>query len=532
MAATEIKLTVEELEILQKGLVDTAVFSQAMFPQIFFKKFNSFHKQIIDVFDAVDEHGLPKYRKIVIAAPRGLGKTNLGVTGLVAKCILYALAEYFIYISASSDISIERTENLKRELLRSKAVRKWFGSIKADSMDEMEDTFAKESYIAKLPFHDDEDYIGTKVFPRGVGQQIRSTGFGKARPDLIIGDDIDDASKHTTELAREQIRKWWFGTVMGSVSRYDKNWRIIYIGTMTSEDCLLSKLCELPGWKSVKISACDDDYQTLDPNYMDQEEMDEMVDEYRSVGALDVFHREYMNQKGDEKTKPFNAEHFKVYDEAEIRLNLMPGIENVVLVDPARTSNMASAHTAIVGVGLDRARKWIYVRDVIDDKLHPDEIYAKSIEMAKRIGARTIACEVTGLMDFISVPFAQAIEQAGGGMQFHDLHATSGQAGGAKGERKIRRISTALGSYYRRGQIFHARHCNQALEAQLLAFPFCQRFDIIDALSYVVQFIGDVDFAFQRPQGGGEDAEWNRQLRESEAPLERPEWGVQQCLHA
>ena len=502
-----------------------------MFPKIFFEKFNSFHRQIIDVFDAVDEHGRPKYRKIVIAAPRGLGKTNLGVTGLVAKCILYALSEYFVYISASSDIAIERTENLKRELLRSKAVRKWFGSIKADSIDEMDESFSKESYIAKLPFHDDENYIGTKVFPRGAEQKIRSTGFGSARPDLIIGDDIDDASAHTSEEARTRIRKWWFGTVMGLVSRYDKNWRIIYIGTMTSEDCLLSKLIELPSWKSVVISACDDDLQTLDPDYMDQDEMDEMVAEYRAVGAFDVFCREYMNKKGDDKTKPFNKEHFKIYDEADIRLNMMSGIENVILVDPARSSNMASAHTAIVGVGLDRARKWVYVRDVIDEKMHPDVIYERSIDMAKRLGARTIACEVTGLADFISVPFAQAIEQAGGGIQFHDLHATGGQSGGNKGEQKLRRISTSLSSYYRRGQMFHARHCNQALEEQLLAFPFCRRFDIIDALSYVVQFIGDVDFSFQRPHGGGDDEEWKRQMRESETPLVREEWGIQQCLH-
>jgi hypothetical protein len=80
-------------------------------------------------------------------------------------------------------------------------------------------------------------------------------------------------------------------------------------------------------------------------------------------------------------------------------------------MDPARTTESSSAKTAIVGVGINSKTGAIYVRDVINDRLHPDEQLDEAFAMCNRLNSHVLGVEVTGLNEFITYPIKNAIIQ-------------------------------------------------------------------------------------------------------------------------
>jgi len=184
---------------------------------------------------------------------------------------------------------------------------------------------------------------------------------------------------------------------------------------------------------------------------------------------------------------------FRYYEEGEKSLNANPDVVNAILVDPARTTKMSSADSAIVGVGVDIETNEIYVRDVVSDKFHPDELYDEIFDMARRLEARHVGLEVTGLHEYITYPFLNEVRRRAADIELVDLHAR----GGRNEEGKKERVKSLV-SFYRRGLVYHNEAVCGGLEMQLLAFPKPQKWDIMDALGYLPGLL-DSGEVFMRP---------------------------------
>jgi hypothetical protein len=154
-------------------------------------------------------------------------------------------------------------------------------------------------------------------------------------------------------------------------------------------------------------------------------------------------------------------------------------LNNFVIVDPAKTVKLHSADSAIVGIGLSKELPGIFVRDIVSGKLYPDELYKESLAMCERLSATVLAVEVTGLNEFITQPFENAIRRAGTMVRFLSL-----QAKGKKEERIAQ-----LAPYYRQGLIYHNKRVCTKLETQLLSFPRSKLLDVMDALAYVIELM-------------------------------------------
>ena len=109
-------------------------------------------------------------------------------------------------------------------------------------------------------------------------------------------------------------------------------------------------------------------------------------------------------------------------------------------------------------------------------KFYPDEVIDESLAMCTRLGSRILGVEVTGLNDWILYPFKNAVAEKHLNIEIVELKAGT--------QKKEERDAAALAPLYRRGQIFHNKSVTAKLEAQLLSFPRCQRFDCIDAAAY------------------------------------------------
>lgn len=442
-------------------------------PEHFDRRFTERHRQLFSILDNPE-----RPQKILVIAHRGFGKTTIFNFGIPSQSIVFAKDKFIIPLSASATHCIQQSENLKRELQSEAAIKKVIGDVKTD-------TFSKECWVTGN---------GTMIMPRGSGQQVRGQKFGKTRPSLLICDDMETTEMVMNEERRAMFKMWFFSDLLNSIDRAKKNWRIIVVGTILHQDALLQHLREDPTWTTVEFPLCDENLNSYWPDFMTTEEVKSLRDEYDAQGQLEVFYREYMNVANPPIDAVFQEEYFQRYSEGDggfERLN--ETAENVVIVDPAKTAKTHNDYTAIVGVAWQPDKKRIILRDVINEHLRPEAIYDKAFEMCKRINARVIGVEVTGLNEFVTQPFKNEMFRRGLGLEFVELKARSGTGEFTGREGGKRGRIAALAPYYRMGQVWHNRACCTGIESQLLAFPKARHDDISDAFAYIIELlhIGD-----------------------------------------
>jgi len=454
-------------EIMAQCYLSTEISSKILFGESFERPFAPITKP---VFEALDDDSK---QKVVIKAPRGWGKSTILNIGYAGKKGLFREKRFIVPISTTSTKAVMESENLKRELQTNSLIRKIFGDVKIGSADHLglDPAFSKEMWMI---------YGDVLVFPRGAGQQVRGVRWGKHRPDLIIVDDLEDAEAVNSEEQRTKLKQWFFADVLNSVDRSNPTWKVVYIDTLKHQDALLADLLADPTWHSVEIDLCDDALNSNWPEYMSNSAVKDLYDTFRCQGLLDVFAREYRGQPIAKEDAIFKEEYFKYYLESDADFTeKLPSYENIVIIDPAKTTKISSDYSAIVGVGVNVEIPRICVRDIVHEKLHPEQIYEQAFAMADRIGARTIGYEVTGLNEFITYPITTYMLRRG---KFYNLVELKAR------DKKENRIAM-LNPLYRLGYVWHNRNVTQVLESQLIAFPRSKKDDVMDALAYVVEML-------------------------------------------
>lgn len=501
--------------------VSTRMTAQAFFPERFYMPFSDkVHGKIFDLIDGPDN-------KVVIAAPRGWGKTSIVALALMARYILYDITGFICYINKSHDAASLQTENLRRELVTNRMIKHFFGNFRHRDAEksEFEETFSKKAWVA----------YNTLIWPRGAGQQVRGVLFKNDRPGLIVIDDLEDPEKVENPEIRKAWKRWLYADVIKAIPRLHKNWKIVYIDTLKHEDSLLQHLLDSPDWASIRLEACDDNFKSTAPNFMSDEDIMSEWNEHVNAGETDVFFRELRNLPISTKDSAFRTEYFHYYnvpndigkDENDLALfdsdvQSNTNIETVVILDPAKTVKIHSAESAIIGIGIDLTNARLYVRDAISEKMYPDEIYDALFGMALNLNARVLGIEDTSLNEFIRQPiknemFIRASKKKGRFYELIWLKARGGQ-GGEKG--KTLRVKELV-PYFRGGYIYFNKACAtiKKLESQLLMFPRSKLWDLMDCLAYIIEML-ELGERYFSPKSDPEDIESEYDELDYEEPVE------------
>ena len=484
----------KELNVLEDTLascmVSTELFSGTLMEERFSRSFSTLHKQI---FDLLDDDSI---QRVAIAAPRGFGKTTLSTIAYPAKNILFQQRKFILPVSATATSAVTQGENLKREILQNNEIKKIFGNLKSDN-------WSKDQWITSN---------GVMVLPRGAGQQVRGLLYDIHRPDLIIVDDLETSEGVQSEEQRAKLYDWFFSDLCNCVDRTSKNWKIVVIGTVLHEDALLVNLLDDPEWTSVRLEICDDELKSNWPDFISDEDVKAMHTGFKARGQLDVFYREYRNIPISTEDATFKQEYFKEYDEKDINKSELLG---VVIVDPAKTVKLHSADSAIVGWGVSRQSHAMYVRDVVSEKLYPDELYNEMFAMVTRLDARILAIEVTSLNEFIIQPIKNEMQKRGIFCILIELNARA---------KKADRIAQLV-PYYRQGYIYHNPTCCQKLESQLMSFPRSKLWDTMDAAAYIIEVMELEATYFEPPEMNDDDLEAEYTDLDNESQLDM-DWTV------
>ena len=489
--------------ILGQCSVSTRMTALTFFPDRFYMPFaEEVHGKIFDLLDGPDQ-------KVAIAAPRGYGKTSIVALALIARWILFHHTGFVVYINKSHDAASLQTENLRRELVTNKEIRAFFGNFKQRDPDkaEFDEVFSKKAWVA----------YNTLVWPRGAGQQVRGVLFKNDRPGLIVIDDLEDPELVQTEEYRDRQYQWLYADVIKAVPRigpHAKNWKIVYIDTLKHEASVLQKLLDSPEWASIRLEACDDNFKSTAPGFISDEDIIKEWEQHVAAGQTDVFFRELRNLPISTKDSAFRTEYFHYYnlppdrgkregdlDLIDMDVQQNQNIETVVILDPAKTVKIHSAESAIVGIGIDLASAKVYIRDVISEKMYPDEIYDAMFGMAQMLGAKVLGVEETSLNEFIKQPIKNEMFRRGSFFELIWLKAR----GGMKKEQRVKELVP----YYRGGYIYHNASCAgiKKLEQQLLMFPRSALWDVMDATAYLIEMLELGERYFSPPEYDTKDDE-------------------------
>ena len=506
----------EELKIiLSKCAISTRMTALTFFPERFYMPFaESIHGKIFNLIDGPEN-------KDAIAAPRGWGKTSIVALALMARHILFRLSDFIVYINKSHDAASLQTENLRRELVTNRYIKAFFGDIKSKDADKagFDEVFSKKAWVA----------YDTLVWPRGAGQQVRGVLFKNDRPGLIIVDDLEDPEKIQNDEIRKGWHEWLYADVIKAVPRIGpkaQTWKIVYIDTLKHEDSVLQKLLDSSEWKSVRLEACDDDFNPTAPDFMSKADIEKEWDQHVEAGQTDIFFRELRNLPISTKDSAFRTEYFHYYNlpidkplrendlkllDVEVQQNT--NIETVIILDPAKTVKIHSAESAIVGIGIDLASSKVFIRDVVSAKMYPDEIYDAMFGMAMMLGAKVLGIEETSLNEFIKQPIKNEMFRRG---TFYEIVWLKAR-GGMKKELRVKELVP----YYRGGYIYHNASCVgvKKLEQQLLMYPRSALWDLMDAEAYLIEML-ELGERYFSPKESNDDIEAEYKQIEYEKPME------------
>jgi len=500
--------------------VSTRMTAQTYFPERFYMPFaDKVHGEIFKLIDGPDN-------KVAIAAPRGWGKTSIVALALMARYIMFNHTGFICYINKSHDAASLQTENLRRELVTNRMIKHFFGNFRHRdaNKNEFDEVFSKKAWVA----------YNTLVWPRGAGQQVRGVLFKNDRPGLIVIDDLEDPEMIENPEYRRKQFEWLYADVVKAVPRIGKkarDYKIVYIDTLKHEDALIQKLLDSNEWKSVRLEACDDNFKSSAPEFMSDEDIQREWQEHVDSSQTDVFFRELRNLPISTKDAAFRKEYFHYYNVPEITshnetdLKLLDvqvqndqSIETVVILDPAKTVKIHSAESAIVGIGIDLTNARLYIRDVVSEKMYPDEIYDALFDMALRLDAKVIGIEETSLNEFIRQPIKNEMfkRAAGNKGSFYELVWLKAR-GGMKKELRVKELVP----YYRQGYIFHNKLCTNMnrLEQQLLMFPRSKLWDIMDCVAYIIEML-ELGERYFSPKENIVDIESEYDSLEYEKPLD------------
>lgn len=165
---------------------------------------------------------------VAIGAPRGHAKSTAISLCYTLASIMFRDSDYIWIISDTETQSIQFLQDIKTEILENEEMRALFQIRKIIKDNE------KDIIVSMGP-----DNHKFRVTAKSTGGSVRGGKWNNKRPNLIIGDDLENDEIVLNLDRREKFRQWVFGAVMPALSDHGK---IRIVGTILHFDSFLNRL--------------------------------------------------------------------------------------------------------------------------------------------------------------------------------------------------------------------------------------------------------------------------------------------------
>lgn len=416
-----------------------------------------------------DELHLTTSRYMEVMMPRGFSKTTL-FNAIIIFCICFKIVEYILYISETGPHAEQQLQNIKNELESNEGLTELFGDLAPDRND-----------VEKWTGKDIQTLTGVRVQALGRGGQVRGKNFQAKRPDLILGDDLEDEESVATDEQRKKVRNWFYGSVRPALPK--RRGRIFLLGTMLHSESLMMAVARDREWVTVRFGAMLDDGSALWPVMMTEAEWLKERETFKIQGLLSRFYMEYQSSiHVDPASRKFAPENWKV-----VPRERQDFVSVAVAIDPAISEKRGSDASVIAVAGMTRQGQ-IHVLDMwskvgANPREQVDNFFRLHfLHFADLHGVEAVAYQAA-LIHLLTEEMARKSQVYGNRAYFGVKPITHGQ-------RKVERIEGILVPRYASGYITHQRRF-QELESEALDWPNGKR-DHLDALAMAVSLLDPV----------------------------------------
>lgn len=295
-------------------------FGRTYFPEMMAEKTPDWHLELDELVECLYQDDNDKMG-LIVAAPRGHGKTARLSQLHTLHALLYGRERFIILISATDDNAKDALKPLKLALETNELLRADFGDLVGSSYFPAQ-TWNDNNLTLCWP--SDSVHKGVRserpgiektsaIIARGVESKLRGLRHGAFRPSLIILDDAESEENVTTEHQRSEILKWLYAEAAPMLD--PRHGKLIVVGTVLHFDSLLAKLLKREDVYHTRIyRALKEDGTPLWPDMFPLTKLEQI----RTERGSRYFAQEYMNNPAAEGERVFRPEWFRPYTSDEV----------------------------------------------------------------------------------------------------------------------------------------------------------------------------------------------------------------------
>lgn len=402
-------------------------------------------------------------RNLAIIAFRGSAKSTLVTMCYPIWAILGKQQKKFILIVCQTVAQAKQhMANLKRELEANALLKNDLGPFQ----EEQSEWCASSLVFSKH---------GARITAVSVEQSIRGLRHNQYRPEVIIGDDLEDLESTRTRESRDKTYEWFTNE---AIPAGDRDVRTIFVGNLLHEDSLLMRIkADMEQKKSGGVfkmyPLVDEDgniawlgkYPTLESIEMEKQK----------IGSDVAWLREYLLKIVRDDYQVIPTEWIHRYDELPDNSHL---VEVIIGIDLAISEKQTADKTAMIVVhvySMKNGMKACVLPHPINERLS----FPDTIEAIKRLHALHKDHAPTLLIEEVAYQKAVVQQLFNDGYDPQGIHPL--------GDKRSR--LTSISHLIKNGNIVFSRHGNEELIKQLTEFGKTRFDDLTDALTLVGQRI-------------------------------------------
>jgi predicted phage terminase large subunit-like protein len=213
-------------------------FAQTYFPHYVKHSPATVHDYLFDRFQEVVDNKIGDHD--AVAAPRGHAKSTIITQIGTLWCIVTGRKKYPLIVMDALDQALPMLEAIKAELQFNPRLLLDFPEATGQG---------RVWQVGVIVTAND---VKVEVF--GSGKKIRGRRHGPHRPDLIIGDDLENDENVRSPEQRDKLMSWVTKSLL-SLGPADDSMDVFIIGTILHYDSVLSRLLKNKLWRGVKFRA-------------------------------------------------------------------------------------------------------------------------------------------------------------------------------------------------------------------------------------------------------------------------------------
>lgn len=415
------------------------------------------------------------HNKVAIAAPRGHAKSTAVTHSFVLACICFQIKKHVLIVSDTESQSSNFLRDIKNEFIENDALINLFGvkRLIKDTETEIIVEF-KDGYQAR-------------VIAKGSEQKLRGTKWRNTRPDLVVGDDLENDEIVLNEERRAKFRQWFYNALLPCGS---DNCDFRIVGTILHLDSLLERLMPQLGmestvddglvqystnqdkaWMSLRFKAHTEDFEKiLWPEKFSKERLTAIRQDYVDQGFPEGYAQEYLNYPIDESTAYFQKRDFlPIGEEAGPE-------EYYVAADLAISEKKSRAFTVLAVASVTPSGK-LRVRDIVRFRGDSLQIIDELFALQSRYKPEMFFIEQENIARALGPVLNKEMEERGVFLSIEKMQATQDKIKRARGLQA--RMRAGAVEFDTEAEWF------PQLQQEMLQFPRGAYMDQVDSLAWI-----------------------------------------------